>query len=287
MAKRLVYTYNEPPSGTKTLIIPIQDLLAIDIHAHYGVYDRASSAELISRFMSGDAETVAARARAAGIEWTVVSPLLGLMPRGKADAAAGNEEAVRVVDQTTGLLQWVVVNPLQPETFDQARERLIQPKCMGIKIHPEEHDYKIAEQGEALFEFAARFDAVILAHSGQENSRPADYITFADAFANVTLILGHLGNADGADVLDLQVRAIQAAKHNNVFTDTSSSRSLFAGLIEWAVGEVGAEHVLFGTDSPLYFTHSQRARIDHAELTDEQKRMILRGNAERLLRLPE
>ena len=265
---------------------PIQSLAAIDVHAHYGVCDRGPSAQLLNRFMSADAETVVARAKSAGVEWTVVSPLSGLMPRGKADAAAGNEEAADVVDRTDGLLQWVIVNPLQPATFDQARDRLARPKCMGIKIHPEEHGYKIAEQGKVLFEFAAEFDAVIMTHSGQENSLPDDYVPFADAFDNVTLILAHLGNADGPHTFDLQVRAIQAAKHDNVFTDTSSARSVYPGLIEWALGEVGAEHVLFGTDSPLYSIHSQRARIDHADLTNQQKRLILRGNAERLLHLP-
>lgn len=260
-----------------------QEIAAIDVHAHYGICDRGPSADLQNRLMSADAATVAARAKAAGVEWTVVSPLSGLMPRGKADAAAGNEEAESVVDRTAGLLQWVIVNPLQPATFNQARERLAQPKCVGIKIHPEEHGYKIAEQGEELFGFAAQFDAVIMAHSGQENSLPADYIPFA----NVTLILAHLGHSDGPHTFDLQVRAIQAAKRDNVFTDTSSSRSLYPGLIEWAVDEVGAERILFGTDSPLYFTYSQRARIDHADLTDQQKRLILRENAERLLCLPE
>ena len=36
-------------------------------------------------------------------------------------------------------------------------------------------------------------------------------------------------------------------------------------------------------DTPLYFTAMQRARIDSAELPDEAKQLILRGNAERLL----
>lgn len=264
---------------------PSNSTLAIDVHAHYGIYDGGPSLDLQNRFMSNDAATVAARAKAAGVEWTIVSPLLGLFPSGKADAAAGNEEATRVVNQTDGLLQWVIVNPLQPATFDQARDLLAQPKCVGIKIHPEEHGYKITKQGKALFEFAAQFDAVIMAHSGQENSLPADYVPFADDFDNVTLILAHLGNANGTYTYDFQVRAIQAAKHDNVFTDTSSARSMMSGLIEWAVEEVGAERILFGSDSPLYFIHSQRARIDHADLTDQQKHLILRGNAERLLHL--
>jgi predicted TIM-barrel fold metal-dependent hydrolase len=58
-------------------------------------------------------------------------------------------------------------------------------------------------------------------------------------------------------------------------------------LIEWAVREVGAERILFGTDTPLYFTAMQRARIDHADLGDEDKRLILRDNAVRVLNLPD
>ena len=49
--------------------------------------------------------------------------------------------------------------------------------------------------------------------------------------------------------------------------------------LEWAVHEVGAERVLFGTDTPLYSTAMQRARIDHADLTETDKRLILRDNA--------
>ena len=83
------------------------------------------------------------------------------------------------------------------------------------------------------------------------------------------------------------MRAIQASKHGNVLTDTSSMRSIMSGLIEWAVGEVGAERILYGTDTPCYFAPSQRARIDRADLTDTEKRMILRDNAKRLLPIPQ
>jgi hypothetical protein len=58
------------------------------------------------------------------------------------------------------------LNPLQPATFDQAREMLKQPKCVGIKIHPEEHVYPITEHGLAIFKLAAELRTVILTQSG-------------------------------------------------------------------------------------------------------------------------
>lgn len=257
---------------------------AIDVHAHYGVYDRREITALENRFMTGDAAVVVGRARQARTALTIVSPLLGLFPRGGADAVAGNEEAAAVVPRFPELRWWVIVHPLQPRTFEQARRFLATPQCVGIKIHPEEHQYPIAEHGEALFAFAAEQGTVIMAHSGDPLSAPAAYVPFADTFPAVTVILAHLGNGGAAgNRADLQVRAIQASRHGNVYTDTSSSRSLMPGLIEWAVAEVGAEKLLYGTDTPLYFAPSQRARIDAAQLSDAKKQLILRDNARRLL----
>jgi predicted TIM-barrel fold metal-dependent hydrolase len=266
----------------------ICDLPAIDVHGHYGAFDQPQAGALKRRFMSAVPATVVARANAVRTVLTVVSPLRGLMPRGAADPVAANEEAVRVVQQTDGLLQWVIVDPLHPETIDQARRMLQGPKCVGIKIHPEEHCYPIAEHGGTIFSLASELGAVVLTHSGQPNSLPMDFVPFANDFPQVKLILAHLGNSpEFGSTLDLQVRAIGVSKHGNVFTDTSSAQSLLPGLIEWATGEVGPERILFGTDTPLYFSPSQRARIDRADLTDVQKRMILRDNATRLLPIPQ
>ena len=85
------------------------------------------------------------RATAAQIDIAIVLPLAGLMPLGAADAFAANEEAAPTVFKTAGLLQWIIVNPLQPWTCEQATDMLVQPQCLGIKIHPEELVYPIRE----------------------------------------------------------------------------------------------------------------------------------------------
>lgn len=266
----------------------VRDIPAIDVHAHYGRYNRDGFDALVSGFMSGDAATVAERARGANIQWTVVSPLLGLFPRGGADAAKGNDEAADIVPKTPGLRQWVIVDPQNPATYDQARAMLQQPHCVGIKIHPEEHCYPIVEHGEAIFAFAAEHRAVVLTHSGEENSMPIDFIPFANAHPEMKVILAHLGNSGGGPVARyLQVEAIQASKQGNVYTDTSSSQSILPGLIEYGVKELGAERILFGTDTPLYYSPMQRARIENAEISDDDKRLILRDNALALLDIPE
>ncbi len=256
---------------------------AIDVHGHYGAY-RSDKKPPMDEFCSADAATVVARARHAQICLTIVSPFLALMPRGQGDAVAGNEEARRIVGETEGLMQWVVVNPLAPKTFDQAAEMLALPQCAGIKIHPEEHRYAISEYGQQIFEFAAEHNAVVVTHSGEPNSMPEDYTPFVNDFPEATLILAHLGFGWDDDPTH-QVRVLQASRHGNVYIDTSSGMSLTPRLIEWAVGEVGAERLLYGSDTPCYFAPMQRARIDHAEISTPEKRLILRDNAIGLFQL--
>jgi len=257
---------------------------AIDVHAHYGTWYRPDAPPLICDWMSADGVAVAKRAKEVNVTTTVVSPFSGLMPRGQADTVAGNIEGARVTAETEGLLQWVIANPLQPDTFRQVDEMLAQPQCVGIKIHPEEHVYPIRQHGAALFELAAKHNAIVLTHSGDPHSWPQDFVEFANAYANVQLILAHLGNGGAAGgEPTLQVRAIQDCRHGNVYVDTSSARSIVPGLVEWAVQEIGADRILFGSDTPIYSVAMQRARIDSAVISEEAKRMILRENAQKLL----
>ena len=255
----------------------IQDIQAIDVHAHYGRMVRGGDPRF-DDWVSGDASLVAERARNANTEWTIVSPLEALMPRGEADAYQGNEAAATEVAATDGLLQWVVLNPLQESTYEQTERMLRLPRCVGIKLHPEEHCYPIEAHGRKLFEFAARHRAIVLTHSGQVNSWPEAFVPFLNDFPEVRLIVAHIGCSDDVDRTH-QVRAIQMSKHGNIYADTSSAQSILSGIIEFAVREAGPEHILYGTDTPLYSAAAQRARIDQAEISDRDKRLILRENS--------
>lgn len=254
---------------------------AIDVHGHYGTYVRGSSSDA---FHSADAAEVVRRASEVHIGLTLVSPLSALLPRLEADAIEGNDEANSIVSNTPNLKQYVVIDPINQATYLQAETMLPQPHCVGIKIHPEEHGYPIGEFAREIFEFAAEYRAVILTHSSEQNSLAQDFVAWANEFPEVKLILAHIGCGWDGDHAH-QVRAIQQCRHGNVFADTSSARSIMPGLIEWAVREIGADRVLFGTDTPLYHTAMQRARIDNADLTVEEKQLILRYNAEKLFNL--
>jgi uncharacterized protein len=253
---------------------------AIDVHGHYGIYDRGA-AQLTDRMMSGDIDVVRSRARAAGVLLTIVSPLRALFPYG-GDTLRANEETLATCTQYEDICFWAVLEPRLRQSYDQAETMLRHHRCCGIKIHPRDHDYEIREYGSAIFEFAHSLRATVLSHSGDPGSYPEDFVPFANTHPNVTLILAHLGNSDNGHV-SRQVHAVKRANEGNIYIDSSSIRSMCSGLIEWAVSEIGFKKMLFGTDTPLYFTAAQKARIEYAEIDDEAKRAILFDNAAMLL----
>ena len=260
--------------------MPIHDIKAIDVHAHYGPCPKENS-EVLSRLMSQGAAKVAERAKMANTEITFVSATSALLPLRKNDPVTWNENASEDIRPVKALRFWVVVDPTKMKTYEQAKTMLKLPHCIGIKIHPEGHGYPISRYGKEIFTFALEEKAIVLSHSGQENSVPEEFAPFANDFPEVTIIIAHLGNTwDGNPTH--QVLAVQKAKYGNLYIDTSSSMNTLGGLLEWAVQEIGADRLLYGTDSPLYFAPMQRSRIDYAEMGDSDKKKILRDNALRL-----
>ena len=253
---------------------------AIDVHGHFGPYDRGNGG-LGDQMMSGSIEVVRRRAQAADICLTVVSAIHAVMPYG-GDVLRGNEDACEIAEQHSDIRFWAVLDPRLRETYKQVESFLAHPRCKGIKIHPTDHTYEIRDYGDEIFEFAVHHKAILMTHSGCPGSLPEDFVGFANRYPNVPLILAHLGNSVDGN-LTRQVYALKRANNRNVYIDTSSAKSIYSGLIEWAVSEIGTERLLFGTDTPLYFAACQKARIEYAEIDEKAKQAILFGNAAQLL----
>ena len=258
----------------------IRKVKAIDFHSHFGDYHMTRGIEYAQKYIPGDIEFLRRGMELANIGLALNSHLKGLQPRGCTDAVAANEICLKDVENAADLYMWAVVNPRQKESYEQAAQLLTHPKCVGIKIHPEEHLYPIMEFGEEIFEFAAKNNALIKTHSGEANSMPEDFCVFANRYPEVKILCSHLGCGwDGS--FEHQVRAIQCNAHGNLFTDTSSQNSMISNILELSVKEIGSEKILFGTDTPCYFSPSQRARVDYADISEDDKLNILYRNATR------
>jgi len=59
-----------------------------------------------------------------------------------------------------------VIDPSRPETIPEAEQLLENQRCVGIKMHPFQHEYESRKLAGAVFEVAERHNALTLTHSG-------------------------------------------------------------------------------------------------------------------------
>ena len=253
------------------------EVRAIDTHCHihYTPVETLKAITLSKIMREGASytaywDTLSQIEKAAKISTVFASPFEALADR--ADTVQANEDMFKLVQDIPNLYQWVVIDPLNEITFEQADRMLKCKKCVGIKLHPVMHNYSIEEQGEKIFSFAEKHSAIVQIHPEKE----ADYVRFADSFPKVTFIIAHLSGA-------LHINAIKNAKYRNVYTDTSGMASLKNMLIEYAISQIGSDRILFGTDT--YAASAQRGRIEYAMISDQDKENILFNNAKKLFSL--
>jgi len=182
---------------------------------------------------------------------------------------SGNRYMGEYAERYDNVYQWVVVDPRIEESFRQADERLKSNKVLGIKIHPPYHAYDFLEYADRLCAFADAHKTAMLMHP-HNNERICEVVEFADQYPNMKLIVAHLG-------FDEHIKAMEKAKHGNVFTDTSGSLSCQNNVIEEAVRRVGSERIFFGTDT--YACAFQYGRIYFANISEADKQNIFYRNA--------
>lgn len=133
---------------------------------------------------------------------------------------------------------------------------------------------------------AARFDVPVLQHSWSQtvvkqrsfHTDPEDTCLLARRHPTVRIIMAHLTGCG--------FRGVRAARGlRNLWVDTSGAAPE-AGIVEYAVEHLGADRVLYGSDSPIRDFPVAIARVTGAEIPARTQRALLYDNARKLLRLP-
>jgi predicted TIM-barrel fold metal-dependent hydrolase len=129
---------------------------------------------------------------------------------------------------------------------------------------------------------AAELNAPILQHTWFKaggnlpgESTPLDLAALATRHPKAALVCGHSGGD-----WQLGVRAIRG--NPSLYTETGGSDPT-TGFVEFAVKELGADRVLFGSDAGGRSFASQLAKVQGADVPDDAKAMVLGGNLKRLL----
>ncbi|MAG15137.1 MAG: hypothetical protein CL874_04580 [Dehalococcoidales bacterium] len=185
----------------------------------------------------------------------------------------------------------------------------------GVKLHPGQFSYFPNDKMSwPMYEKCQELSLPVLSDSGpwphshlmmvypnplglelhktkREFAEPDNFARVLEAFPRLTLILAHLGSAWWDERLEL------AQKYPNVYFDTSQGFAApdripvvaHRGLAEEdavrVFRKIGVERIIFGTDFPGIDPQPQLEQIIRLPLTDEEKRMILVENAQRILRI--
>lgn len=175
------------------------------------------------------------------------------------------------------------------ESLRWIRRALERPGCVGIKIHPGQHQvFPDTPAYEPVWQLAAERQVPIIAHSWalsdynptQRYAVPERFGACVSRFPSVNLVLGHAGGRYEGHL----AAASLARRYPNVYLDLSGDSYSF-GLVEWLVANAGAERLLFGTDSNWMDQRTHLGRVLDADISLEDKRLILGANACRLFKL--
>ena len=249
--------------------LPLDDCFVVDAHMHNGRVSRFFSRFDHYRDSISQMDTI-------GIDCGIVS---NLWTTGELWQA--HPELISMCRAYPGRFYgFLAPNPNRDDFQSELAKYAENALFVGIKLHPTEHgkDFLCKEYRYA-YAFAANRDLPILLHTwGVE-----DIVRFheiANLYPHTIFVLGHSGGEEAA----VKEAICVAAGHENVYLDTACSY-VWQGALEAMVRGATARKILYGSDAYWNSMEAAIGRVALADLPEEDKWMILGGNAKRIYRL--
>src|SRR5438105_8334078 len=207
---------------------------------------------------------------AAGIEYAVVMPSPTPRPDNRAvyETASANRRAVLCCQ----------VNPNDADALPQIKQAATEFGMRVLKIMPAIYHVRMTSPlATSLMTTAREHALVVNIHSGSEISHPLGIGALCGRFPDVTVLMDHMGYREWTS------DAIEAARDNpNLYLGTTIA-SFEPSTIERAVGELGPERVVYGSNWPALYSDLAVEAIRRAKLGKEAEDPILGGNLARIL----
>jgi predicted TIM-barrel fold metal-dependent hydrolase len=144
--------------------------------------------------------------------------------------------------------------------------------AVGLNADDRDWVYPIAEKAREL-------KICMMIHSDPYiTGTPWQIGLLAMDFPDLPVVMAHMGFMDVA----CNDAAIKMAKRApNLYLETCGVSSQAS--VAKAVREIGADRVLYGSDMPFHDPAFDIARIQYADISEEEKKMVLGGSAKKLL----
>ena len=247
----------------RTLALP--DI--IDMHAHFGNWSWHIP------------DTTAAGLVAVMDRVGVRSMICSHMQCMGADCARGNREVLAAMRAFPGrILGYLIVWPWSEAAVKAEVARCLDAGFVGAKLHDLSGFPYTHPSYTPVYEAAHERHLPILFHTFGQDHQFAQVGDIARRYPDATILVAHLRTMNEAGYYRI------AREHSNVFVDTVGSGAA-RGLVERAVGAIGADKIVWGSDACCYGLPQQIGKVLGAKISDEDKVKILSGNARRILAL--
>ena len=281
--------------------------MIIDIHTHTfpdaiapAAISKLQSNSHILPFSDGTMDGLRAGMAAGGVDASVVLPVATSAKQ----VPHINDSAIRINQKAgeTGVYSFGAMHPDFPG-WEQEMERLCAAGVRGIKLHPpyQEADFDDPRYIRILKK-ASQLGMPVVTHAGldvglpgAEQATPEKILRAREQAPDTVLILAHMGGwrcwdeterllAGTGVYLDTSFSLGKLTPNGNGYYKTEQDLEMLGAEQFLRLVQVfGADHVLFGTDSPWADQATYLQSIRTLPLTDQDLQAILGGNAERLL----
>jgi predicted TIM-barrel fold metal-dependent hydrolase len=194
----------------------------------------------------------------------------------------GHDAAIEAVHQFPDRLRaYLPVNGVYPEQIKTDLKLLDRHAdvFVGEKFLCDYHQVPMTdERYRPAWELADEKKLLVLAHTWQDSQYdgPGVIRRIAETYTNLTLLMGHSCHGAWDEAVTL------TRDFPNVYLELTAVLD-DRGIVEKFVAEAGADRMLFGTDLPWFDPHHGIGALLSADITDEDRHLILHRNAERLL----
>jgi uncharacterized protein len=185
----------------------------------------------------------------------------------------------RAIAQRPSVFGLVWANPREPDCVQTAQTYLEDRKFLGIKLHPLLDGYHPNDpMVHPLADLVAERNLPLLVHTGHPIfTLPWSVEELARAKPKTKVIMGHMGHGN---IIYINAAIDAAERQPNVYLETSGM-PMHAKILE-AVGRVGADRVLYGSDAPFHHPDVEILKIKRSGLKPDELAMVLGRNAERV-----
>ncbi|MBR5218394.1 MAG: amidohydrolase family protein [Clostridia bacterium] len=200
------------------------------------------------------------------------------------------KKSIEIYEKTNGrVLNYFYYNPKQAEICLEIIEKYHDhPAFVGIKIHPSDNSIYADDEGyRAVFEIAKKYDLPIMSHTWALTSNPKQkfavperFEKFIKDFPEVKFIMGHSGGRTQGIKEAVRIGKLYPNTYFDIAGDIYNRK-----LVEYICENVGADKLLIGSDILWFDLSVPIGMVMGANISSEDKALIVGGNAARIFKI--